>query len=184
MSEEEKQLDRFESILEEGLVRICTGEGMMSEIMTSPDIDQRWEEFISEYVADGVRNYNSYPDASLGFAAYLGMAVAHHWDGNWQAHRLDSYTSYFGDRGFDNMDDHIAADIRHLTKAETDKVRKALQNCTAATEGLIRHEAIEPQTAVGFYALVRCFSVFFRIGVSIELYRLGYKKEPVNNFIS
>lgn len=176
----ESQLTNFEELLEDGLVKVCRNAGLMDEVMTSPDIDGKWEEFIRDYVADGISNYNSYPDAALGFAAYLGMGVAHHWDGRWEAHRLDTYSSYYGNRGYDNMDDHIVSDILRLSREDTDKVKQALQCCTAATEALIRHQEIEPQTSTGFYALVRCFSVFFRIGVSIELYRLGYKKEPVN----
>ena len=35
-------------------------------------------------------------------------------------------------------------------------------------------EGIEAQTELGFYVLVRTYSVLFRIGAAIELQRLGY----------
>jgi len=172
----EYELEKFEQTLEAGLVKICSGEGLLAEILTSPDIEGKWDEYLQDYVADAVQNFNQYPDAALGFAAYLGMAVANRWDREWTRHRTNAYQYYYGDRGFDNMDDHIVNDILHLKSDDASKLARVLTNCTQATLGLIRHEGIEAQTAQGFYILVRCYCVFFRIGESIELTRLKYKK--------
>lgn len=174
-----EELDRFEKTLEEGLVKICSMAGLADEVMMSPDIDGKWNEFIKDYVADAVMNFNEYPDAAVGFAAFLGMAVAHHWDSDWQANRLNTYKKYYGKRGFDDMDDHITGDILNLTLEESLKISGTINNCVQAALGLIRHEGIEAQTVTGFYALARCYSVLFRIGVSIELKRLGYKKQSI-----
>ncbi len=45
-----------------------------------------------------------------------------------------------------------------------------------ATQDLLRHEAIETGSEFGFYILIRCYTALFRIGASLELHRLGYKK--------
>ena len=74
------------------------------------------------------------------------------------------------------MDDHIVNDVLNLKPEFASKVIGALGSCVQATLGLIRHEAIETQTAQGFYILVRCYGVLFRIGASMELKRDGYVK--------
>lgn len=171
------QLDRFEQILEEGLIKICKMQGLMTEDMRSTDLDDKWDEFIKGYVADAVENFTDYPQAALGFAAYLGMAVAHHWDEDWEhLHGLE-YKDYHGPRGFDDMDDHIADDVLHLDADQKKKTANCIMNCVEAALGLIKHEGIETQTSSGFYILVRCYSVMYRIGTYIELSRLGYHKQ-------
>ena len=49
-----EELDRFEKTLEDGLIKICSMAGLTDEIMMSPDIDGKWDEFIKDYVADAV----------------------------------------------------------------------------------------------------------------------------------
>lgn len=170
-------LDRFESILREGLVKLCRGEGLLGngKLQNSPDVQNIWtESYLQPYVADAVQNFNDYPDAAIAWAGFLGMAVAHNWDVDWGAHKNDSYQSYYGSRGFDDMDEHILGEVLHLKKDYAGKVSGTLNNCAQATLGLIRHEGIEPQTSLGFYVLVRAYSVIFEIGAAIEFKRLGY----------
>lgn len=174
-----KELDFFEKTLQEGLLKLCVGEGLMTDLLESPDLEEKWNEYVKDYVSDAVVNFNDYPEAAIGFAGFLGMAVAHCWDENWDIYRLVPYRSYYGSRGFDDMDDHIVNDILKLDPQTAEKTVRTLKNCTFAAEGLIRHECIEPQTAEGFYVLVRCYTVLFRIGCSIELSRLGYTKKRV-----
>lgn len=183
MSEDSALLDHFEKTLEMGLIRICESAGLLSAgLLESEDIASKWEEFIKDYVADAVGNFNEYPEAALAWAAFLGMGVAHNWDDNWKWHRKDKYTDFYGTRGWDDMDEHVLHGILglDLDSAEAKKISDTLQSCALATLGLIRHEGIEPQTATGFYALTRSYSVFYKIGESIELQRLGYRKEAVD----
>ena len=181
------RLDLFEETLEAGLYKICNRLDLKVEPMSSPDIDGKWEEFLKPYAADAIENVNDYPDAALGFAAYLGMAVAHCWDTDWKSHMHDKYSSFYGPRGYDDMDDHIVADILGLDILQTRKRAEILKSCTASTMGLLRHEEIDLRTEFGFYALVRCFGAFFRLGVSIQLCSTGYRKEfilPSQNCLS
>lgn len=170
-------LDRYEKTLRDGLVKLCRGEGLLSEgkLQNSPDVNEVWDNsYLKDYVADAVVNFNEYPDAALAWAGFMGMAVAHNWDSDWAAHKADPYSSYYGGRGFDDMDEHILGEVLHLNAEHSEKVSRVLNECAAATLGLIRHEGIEPQTSLGFYILVRSYSVIYEIGAAIEFKRLGY----------
>ena len=174
-----ESLDKLEEIMERGMLKVCNATcGAPVQMMSSPDIDGKWDEFLEHYVGDAVALVNDYPMAALGFAAYLGMAVAHQWDADWPHYKDKHYKSYYGDRGFDNMDDHIVGDILHLDASRAGKLSGALMSCCQAILDLFRHEGIELNTEYGFYALVRAFSVMYKVGVGIELSRLGYKKQP------
>lgn len=179
MMEDSVFLDNYEKTLERGLRRICEGAGLMGgELLSSEDIDGKWEEYFKDYVADAVENFNGFPEAAIAWAGFLGMAVAYNWDDNWMFHRHDGYKAYYGNRGWDDMDEHILHGVLglDLQGAEAKKISDTLQSCALATLGLIRHEGVECQTSTGFYVLARSYAVLFRIGAGIELHRLGYKK--------
>ena len=150
--------DRYERTLEDGLVKICRGAGLVGDmLLRSDDIDARWDDYIKDYVADAVENFNIYPEAAISWAGFLGIAVAHWWDADWQGHKDDQ-----------------------LDSPEAKKISDTLLSCALATLGLIRHEGIETQTEQGFFVLTRSYSVLYRIGAGIELQRLGYKAVPIN----
>ena len=173
-------LDRYEAVLEDGLVKICKGAGLLREqFMRSEDIDGKWEQYAQDDVADAVLNFNEYPEAAIAWAGFLGMAVAHNWDVDWEAHKDDPYKSYYGSRGWDDMDEHILWEVLALPEAIGKKLSDTLDSCALAALGLIRHEGIEAQTELGFYVLVRTYSVLYRIGAAIELQRLGYQRVRV-----
>ena len=68
--------------------KICRGAGLVGDtLLQSDDIDDRWEEYIKDYVADAVENFNQYPEAAISWAGFLGIGVAHWWDMDWQEHR-------------------------------------------------------------------------------------------------
>ena len=133
--ENKEFLDNFEKTLQMGLMRVCSGAGLLgNELLSSEDIDSKWEEYIKDYVADAVDNFNEYPEAALAWAGFLGMGVAHNWDDNWTFHRHDSYRSYYGNRGWDDMDEHILHGIlgldlqgKEAKKKEKAKVEKDVQ---------------------------------------------------------
>jgi len=176
----EPMLDSFQKTLEGGLLKICSMAGLASEMLVSPDMDGRWDALVKDYVADAVENFNEYPNAALGFAAYLGMAVACDWDTDWKRNCSKKYSRYCGKRGFDDMDDYICDEVLHLDPERKQKIASCLLACVDATLGLIKHENIEVQTKYGFFVLVRCYTAMFRLGCSIELASLGYRMEALN----
>lgn len=141
----------------------------------SPDIEDVWDKkLIKDYISDAVVNFNSYPEAALSWAGFLGMAVAHYWDSDWTRHKDDSYSSYYGSRGFDDMDEHILYDILALDESEGRKISDSMLSVALASLGLIQHEGVETQTQVGFYALARCYTVIFKLGAALWLSHRGY----------
>ena len=51
--------DSFEHILEDGLIKVCRGAGLVGDtLLRSDDIDGKWDDYIKDYVADAVENFN------------------------------------------------------------------------------------------------------------------------------
>ena len=79
-------LDNYESTLLNGLMKLCKTAGILGDtLLSSPDIDAKWEEFIQEYIEDAVREFNDFPEAAIAWPAFMGMAVAKRWDEDWES---------------------------------------------------------------------------------------------------
>ena len=177
-----EELDIYEEILQNGLIKLCTQAGLLTgELLQSPDIEAKWDEYITDYVSDAIKNIEDYPLAALTWSAFLGMGVAWYWDNDWILGANLPYASYYGDEGWDDMDENILYKLCGYEK-DSEEARKliyTLMSCGEATVGLIQHNNIAMDTEEGFYTLVRSFEVMFRIGASITLQKSGYKKVPL-----
>ncbi len=179
---ETEYLNSFEESLRKDLVRLCSQEGRLEKtLLETPDLAAFWERVEEQYVADAVPNVQQYPLVSVGWATYLGMAVAYCWDVEWDAYKAVPYEQFYGDEGFDNMDDHIVRDILGLPldSQECQKWRAFIQRLAQHTVSRIRHEQIEPQSPLAYYVFVRACRAMFAIGQAMELYALGYRFEAV-----
>lgn len=176
-------LENFESRVTDELLRMCKQYGLLDgTLLATDDIDARWNDFAPEYMADAVPNIASYPTVAIAWAGYIGMGVAHLWDGDWVAHSKDDYKSFYGELGFDDMDEHIVRDIIgfHLQSQEAAKIEEMMRRLGETALSLIRRERIEPQSPMAFHVYARIVKVMYRLGAAIELKRLGYKFEQVN----
>lgn len=176
-------LENFESRITDELLKLCKQYGALDgTLLATDDIDARWNELAPEYMADAVPNIADYPTVAIAWAGYIGMAVACQWDANWTAHSKDEYKSYYGEQGFDDMDEHIVRDIIgfHLESKEAKNIEEMMRRLGETALTLIRRERIEPQSPMAFHVYARVVKVMFRIGAAIELKRLGYKFEQVN----
>lgn len=178
--DKDEHLDLFQIRLEDELLKLCTSLSVLDGgwLMT-PDLEEKWREIAPEYMADAVKEINSYPEVALAWAGYLGMGYAALWDKNWRKHSRDGYSKMLGSRGFDDMDEHIVRDILgySLDSFEAVKISGVLQSCAQCAIGLIRKESIEGGTNQAFYVLARSVKVMYCAGVSIQLKKLGYKYE-------
>lgn len=96
-------LNRFEEKLEQELLRLCTSYGMLEKVLlTTDDINEKWQEIRPEYLADAVEQVQDYPTVSVAWAAYLGMALACGWDADCEVYSKASYQAFYGEQGFDN----------------------------------------------------------------------------------
>ena len=184
MNEMEKEYyDRFEIKLQDDLLRLCTSYQQLDGVLiASEDIDGHWNVLGPQYLADAVEQVRDYPIVSVAWAAYLGTGVAWGWDADWAAVSKAPYQLFYGEQGFDDMDEHIVRDLLglRLESNEAQNLENMLRRCAQTTVSLIRREQIEPQSETAFYVFAKACKVMFRIGAAIELKRLGYKFEKMN----
>lgn len=176
-------LENFESRITDELLRLCKQYGILDgTLLATDDITDRWNELAPEYMADAVPNIADYPTVAIAWAGYIGMAVAHQWDEDWAAHSKDEYKSYYGEQGFDDMDEHIVRDLIgfHLESKEAKSIEDMMRRLGETALTLIRRERIEPQSPMAFHVYARVVKVMYKIGAAVELKRLGYKFEQVN----
>ena len=181
--EQAEYYDTFENNLLKELLRLCTSHQMLSgTLLSSEDIDERWKEYAPEYMADAVPQVNAFPAAAIAWAGYVGMAVAHRWDVDWENYSTEPYEKLHGEQGFDDMDEHIMQNILGLSldSEEAHKIEDMMRRLGETALTLIRRERIEPQSPMAFHVYARVVKVMFKIGAAIELKRLGYKFEQVN----
>ena len=109
------------------------------------------------------------------------MGVARHWDEDWRRHSADTYVSYYGRRGYDDLDEHVLRDVLGyaLDSDKAKAVSSMLSRCAALVLTLIRREGFESQSVEAYYVLIRSVKVMYQIGASIELFRLGYSFRPL-----
>ena len=176
-------LDTFEHMLEKELLRKCTDFKMLDgTLLGSDDLNEHWSLLAPEYMADAVPEIANYPVVSVAWAAYLGMAIAYAWDADWDTFRKAPYQAFYGEQGFDDMDEHIVRDLLgiRLDSEEAKQIEAVIRSCGELTVSMIRHEHIEPQSKMAFYIFARAVKTMFRIGVALELKRLHYKFERVD----
>ena len=133
-------------------------------------------------MGDAVPQVNAFPAAAIAWAGYVGMAVAHRWDENWEQYATEPYSALHGAQGFDDMDENILQNVLHLSLEEeaSQKIEDMMRRCANTAMTFIRREDIEAQSTKAFYIFARTTRAMFRIGAAMELHRLGYKFEKVN----
>lgn len=179
----------FVNRLKTDIIKICTDRGFIKgELYEVEDLNNCWKRYAPEYMADAVPEIAHYPTVAIAWAAFFGMATAELWDEKWEETKDISnlYETIRDPRGFDAMDDYILEDILKLlpqNPTRASELVKIIQDCAEIALGLIRKEGIEPQSREAFYMFAKTTEIMFKLGVTIELYFLGYKYEKfdINN---
>ncbi len=175
--------DRYEAELFTQLFKCCRSRGWLPEkFPESEDINGKWNDISAEFIQDAVREFNSYPLATLAWSAYIGAAVAKWWDKDWDVNSLRGYSSLLGERGFDDMDEHILQDILFykLGSADAEHLHSVFNTCASEADALLRRSGAEAGTADAFYVFVRTLRVMYRIGAAIQLTVMGYSFQKLN----
>ena len=85
--EQTEYLRDYEKRLQNELLKLCTNYKMLDGVLlSSEDVEGRWEAIALDYMADAVTQINQYPTVAVAWAGYLGMAVANFWDKDWGLH--------------------------------------------------------------------------------------------------
>ena len=141
-----------------------------------PDIEEKWEQILKAYLPDGIKEFNNYPTASLGWMMYIGMAIASFWDTEWSIYsRIEDLYAYLRDkRGFDNMDEYIREEILLLNGEAYTDLEKLTGECASRVYNLFCHQPIETGTKEAFNAYVACLHQLYLAGAAVQLKRMGY----------
>lgn len=176
-SNDRNMIQDFENLIRQDLHRYLMAQGELEErLPDAPDIEERWEVIAQSYMTDGVREFGDYPVVSLGWMMYVGMAIAHMWDTDWQRYSAlpDLYLSLRDVRGYDAMDEHIREDILDLHGDAFTALERLVGECAARTYNQLRHSGYESGTKDAFQAYVACLHQLYLMGAAVQLLRMGY----------
>ena len=186
MEERDREfLASFAEKLEKTLVEQCTADELLDgKILEVEELDEKWRTSAPEYMVAAVPQIAEYPSAAIARACYVGMGAAVLWDKSWGEYKdtEDWYTLMAKPRGFDCLDEYVVESLVGLTldSEANKKLESAIRKAANTAQTMIRKEGIEPQSVMAFHLFARVVKVFFRLGVSLELRRMGYKYVKVN----
>ncbi len=148
------------------------------------DLDELWRKSAPEYMVNAVPEFKDYPIVSIAWACYFGMAAAHFWDLDWIKYsKKECLYSYIRDvRGFDYMDDYILYELLELNKGgkEAKELIALIDSASLLTLSALKKEESEAQSINAFYLFAASTEVFFKLGYSLHLQRIGYKMQMIS----
>ena len=150
-------MDNFEEQLRKDLHQFLLSMKEVDERMPEcPDVEEKWEEIAKAYIPDGIREFQDFPSASLGWMMYIGMAVAKMWDTEWEIYsKIEDLYAYMRDkRGYDAMDEYIREEVLQL-------------------QGVDYTQRLEPGTKEAFNGYVACLHQLYLFGAAMQLKRMG-----------
>ena len=170
-------MENFEAQLRNDLQQFLLSMNEVDERMPEcPDVEDKWKEIAQAYLPDGIREFQDYPSASLGWMMYIGMAVAKMWDTEWEIYsKLDDLYAYLRDkRGYDAMDEYIREEVLLLQGVDYNVLEKLTGECASRVYNALMHLRLEPGTKEAFTAYVACLHQLYLMGVAVQLKRMGY----------
>ena len=201
-------IDKFEEQLHKDLHQFLQSmKEIDARLPECPDVEDKWEQIAKAYIPDGIREFNDFPSASLGWMRYLGMAVAKFWDAEWEVteqreqsgacsdsaesrrnstegqiySKIDDLYAYMRDkRGYDSMDEYIREDVLLLRGIDYTVLEKLVGECASRVYNALRHQSIEPGTKEAFNAYVACLHQLYLFGTAMQLKRMGYHMTKMN----
>jgi len=146
-----------------------------------PDVEQKWENIARSYLPDGIREFNDFPSASLGWMMYIGMALAKLWDAEWKVFSTtdDLYLYLRDSRGYDHLDEYVREDVLQLSNTDYDDVEKLVGECASRLYNALMRQSFEPGTKEAFNAFLACLHQLYLMGAAVELKRMGFHMTAV-----
>lgn len=173
-------LNNYEKSLLSEVLKYLTSLGHLDgKLLETEDINEVWEKVAPSYVADSIKEIAKYPNVALGWAMYVGMAVARFWDEDWNRYSSkENLYEYLRDkRGYDYLDEVVRGDVLSLDGELFEQIEELVRRTSSMVLSHIRHEQIEPQSPMAFHVFARSIRVLYKIGAAVELKNLGYKFE-------
>ncbi|MBP3757469.1 MAG: hypothetical protein J6I61_09345 [Prevotella sp.] len=176
-------MEQFEEKLHKDLHQFLLSlEEVDERLPECADVEAKWEEIATAYIPDGIREFQDYPSASLGWMMYIGMAVARYWDLEWEIYsKLPDLYAYMRDkRGYDNMDEYIREEVLMVKGVDYTVLEKVTGECASRVYNALMHQHIEPGTREAFNAYVSCLHQLYLMGAAMQLKRMGYHMTRIN----
>ena len=176
-------MEQFENQLHNDLHQFLVSIKEVDERLPEcPDVEEKWEEIAKAYIPDGIREFNDFPSASLGWMMYIGMAVAKFWDLEWEIYsKIENLYAFMRDkRGYDSMDEYIREEVLLLRGVDYTVLEKIVGECASRVYNALRHQNIEPGTRDAFNAYIVCLHQLYLMGVAMQLRRMGYRMTKIN----
>lgn len=170
-------MEQFEEKLRQDLHQFLLSVNEVDERLPEcPDVEDKWEAIARAYLPDGIREFQDFPSASLGWMMYIGMALAKMWDTEWKIYsKIDDVYAYMrGKRGYDGLDEYIREEVLLLAGADYVGLEKLVGECASRVYNALRRQNIEPGTREAFNAFVACLHQLYLMGVAVQLKRMGY----------
>lgn len=141
-----------------------------------PDVEAFWQSIGEAYLPDGIREYQQYPTASLGWMMYIGMAMAKFWDEDWELYRhiANPYVLMRNKRGYDMLDEYVSEDVLLLRGDDLSATSRLVGECATLSNDLLHHQGFEPGTVEAMKGYVACLRQLYLMGMAVQLHRLGY----------
>ena len=203
----EDMTEQFEEILRKDLHQFLLSMKEVDERLPEcPDVEEKWESIAKAYIPDGIREFQDFPSASLGWMMYIGMAVAKMWDTEWEVmeqreqsdacidsasrqnstegqiySKVDDLYAYMRDkRGYDHLDEYVREDVLQLQGIDYTVLEKITGECASRVYNALMHQHIEPGTKAAFDAYVACLHQLYLFGAAMQLKRMGYHMTKMN----
>ncbi len=176
-------MEQFEEKLHEDLHQFLLSMKEVDERLPEcPDVEGKWEEIAKAYLPDGIREFQEYPSASLGWMMYVGMAVSRYWDSEWEIYsKLPDLYAYIRDkRGYDSMDEYIREEVLLLSGADYTAIEKTVGECASRVYNALMRQRLEPGTKEAFNGYVACLHQLYLMGAAIQLKSMGYHMTKMN----
>lgn len=170
-------MEKFENMIRQDLHQfLLSMKEVDARLPECPDVEDKWEQIVKAYIPDGIREFQDYPSASLGWMMYIGMAVAKLWDTEWDIYsKLDDLYTYLRDkRGYDHLDEYIREEVLQQTGDDYTALEKLVGECASRVYNALRHQHIEPGTKEAFNAYVSCLHQLYLMGAAMQLNKMGY----------
>jgi len=169
-------MENFEEELRKDLHQfLLTMREVDERLPECPDVEEKWEEIAKSYIPDGIREFQDYPSASLGWMMYIGMAVAKMWDTEWEIYsKIEDLYAYMRDkRGYDAMDEYVREEV--LFRDDDYVVfERLVGECASRVYNALMHQRFEPGTKDAFNGYVACLHQLYLMGAAMQLNRMGY----------
>lgn len=176
-------MENFEETLRKDLHQFLLSLKEVDERLPEcPDVEDKWEEIAKAYIPDGIREFQNFPLASLGWMMYIGMAVAKMWDTEWEIYsKIEDLYAYMRDkRGYDSMDEYIREEVLLLRGVDYTDMERMTGGCASRVYNTLMHQPIEPGTREAFDGYVASLHQLYLMGVATQLKRMGYHMMKMN----